>query len=1003
MNVGEIVSQAIKENKWIVIEYLNKENELTNYWISVIDVLPKERKLTVNIFNHTKSYESFSTDIKFDKIQSAKIIEFSNYDVSPDLIDRIENNPKDYEWLNYDKFNHNILNYYNECSYLDNDPSQNGSFLISGVDNKILRKNKKYNLNDEQLKLIIDKIYVYDLKKKKDCKYDMCINVVSIDQGNTKYVMCYYDLLFDPKEKCLKVSKELKFNKSFLVEGRKHSLFNYVNMDLEEFIENFQSNYAEYREMVCSSLRHGEYYNERPEIFILEREYSINLASTYDEITRRYTENDLNTPLKSFFGNISKRNNIRRKEPFITIYNKQININQMRVIYNALKYPVTYVQGPPGTGKTQTILNVLLSAFFDDKSVLTCSSNNKPVDGIIEKLKFKYRNENVWFPYLRLGNFSETIQATKRIREIYEFKTDKVVKENLINQIKENETKAIEKLVQLLGIQEERVKLEDYLESLKKLLSSMSKHNNIYENLLTRKTQIEDDLSNLPIITNEEVLELFIPITEDSKLMQFLYFKSLSYVNKLKEPKYRELIEICYIEDDDERGRKFNKWLQRDENMKLLNNAFPIIFTTNISAARLGTPQYKFDLVIMDEAGQCNVAHALIPIVKAESLLLVGDPNQLKPVVILEDSVNEKLKEKYNVQELYDYKKYSILDVMLNHDNISKYILLKYHYRCGKKIIKFSNDRYYGSSLDLSTIAKDGELEFLNVKNTNINEKNSALEEAVEIIKYIKRNNISDVYIITPFVNQQNLINKLLAENNMSNIKCGTIHSLQGAEMDTIILSTALSHKTSQQTYKWMKNNFELINVGVTRAKSKLVISGDMDALNALSDKKDDLYALFDYAKADGKVLVPPNETFMIQIGKSNGSKNEDEFYKTVAHFCSVHSTYSVKRNVPFSKFFKNVPELAASNMEFDFVISVKNGFKTTPEIVVELCGGEHLGTAARERCDNLKMKICKQRGIKFFMIDNSFIKSYEYIKDLIIGSANKSSVRKTLFEIEEE
>ena len=50
--------------------------------------------------------------------------------------------------------------------------------------------------------------------------------------------------------------------------------------------------------------------------------------------------------------------------------------------------------GPPGTGKTQTILNVILSAFFNERSVLVCSSNNKPVDGITDKLDFKYNNEN---------------------------------------------------------------------------------------------------------------------------------------------------------------------------------------------------------------------------------------------------------------------------------------------------------------------------------------------------------------------------------------------------------------------------------------------------------------------------------------------------------------------------------------------------------------------------------------------------------------------------------
>jgi superfamily I DNA and/or RNA helicase len=34
-----------------------------------------------------------------------------------------------------------------------------------------------------------------------------------------------------------------------------------------------------------------------------------------------------------------------------------------------------------------------------------------------------------------------------------------------------------------------------------------------------------------------------------------------------------------------------------------------------------------FDLCIMDESGQCNMATALIPIVRATDLLLVGDTN----------------------------------------------------------------------------------------------------------------------------------------------------------------------------------------------------------------------------------------------------------------------------------------------------------------------------------------------------------------------------------------
>jgi superfamily I DNA and/or RNA helicase len=184
----------------------------------------------------------------------------------------------------------------------------------------------------------------------------------------------------------------------------------------------------------------------------------------------------------------------------------------------------------------------------------------------------------------------------------------------------------------------------------------------------------------------------------------------------------------------------------------------------------------------MDEAGQCNVATALIPIARASSLLLVGDPNQLKPVITLEDHTNRELMDKYNVPEKYNYKKHSILDVMLENDNISKYILLKYHYRCGKKIINFSNQRYYNNSLNLASVSGIGELELIDVKNKNVKQKNEAYEEASGIVDYIERNKLTDVFVITPFVNQKELITNLLKQKNINGVGCGTVHSAQGAE-----------------------------------------------------------------------------------------------------------------------------------------------------------------------------------------------------------------------------
>ena len=1001
MSIGDKVSKAIKEGKWLNISYINKDNENTFYWIAIKDINFDTKKLFVSIFNDKKSMKTFETWISFDNIQNADVIDFSSYDVSEDLINKIEKNLEKCSWLNYDHFNYNILNYYIECNILDCDPSQKEYAVIPGIDLDKLKSNKQLLLTDDQAARIISDIYHYDIKNTSNTYYTLAVNCFSIDEGKNKFVICYYTLTFDPIKKSLVLDRRVRFNQSFMIEGRRHSLFNYINMDLDEFADTFIDKFDEYQNIIHKNLRSGEYINTRPDIMLIQREIPVDLENTYNSIELKYNTNQLSIPLKSFFGNITKRNNIRRKEPSLIIYDKKININQMRVLYNAIKYPVTYVQGPPGTGKTQTIINVTLSAFYNDKTMLICSSNNKPVDGIIEKLKFVYNGQTVNFPYLRLGNYDDVKKATVRILELYNYHTKKRPKEELLDKIKFSNDDHNTKLIELLNIQEKRENIKNCLESSEKLIDSF-KHNssNIIDIVKEKIEQLKIDLKTLPEVTNEEITSLFIPLIENHQLSQYLFFKSLQYIEKLKKPKFADLIAICKIEDENTRAREFNKWTQDDSNMKKLTEVFPVIFSTNISSRRLGTSDFVFNLVVMDEAGQCNVATALLPIAKAESLLLVGDPNQLKPVVILEEQVNQELMEKYNISEKYNYKTKSILDVMIENDNISKYILLKYHYRCGKKIIGFSNQRYYNNSLNLSYIEDNGRLEILDVKNQNIKQKNEAFEEANEIVNYIERNSINDAYIITPFVNQKELILSLLKAKGINGVECGTIHSLQGAEKDTIIFSPAISPKTSKNTFAWIKDNYELINVAITRAKSKLVIAADTEVINNLSDKNDDLYNLIEYAKNNGNMLVAQNESVKIEIGKSHGSIAEDEFFKTISHFCSCNKNFDAERNIKISKIIKKEYSTNFDNMEFDLVLYEKTFFGKKPVIAFEVNGGEHFGVIAREMSDKKKMDICQRNGIKLIFIPNSFVKAYEYIADIILSSKNKTTaIQLSLFD----
>lgn len=1003
-NIELVISEGIKNGKWIYISYKNNQNEITYYWIAIKDIDLKKKILYVSIFNDQKSLDSLDAIIKFDNILSAKLLEFTTYETPINLIDKIEKNHEDAKWLKYESFNNNILRYYLKCNELDNDPFQKDTFLISGIDKDVLLKNKQIVLNEEQEKQVLNYIKNYDEKKIYDEINYLILSFLSIDENDKKYIVLYYDVRFNPSNKKLSICDIPRVNQSFLIRNKRHSLSSYIDIDPQEFTNNISNHLDqylnEYTELIRANLRDGEMINQLPEFLILQRSISAILAPTYNTIEEKIENGNLDYPLKAFFGN-TNRFGSKRKEPSIVIYDDKVNIDQMRVIYNSMKYPITYVQGPPGTGKTQTILNVILSAFFNSRTTLICSSNNKPINGILEKLKFSYKEEDdVPFPYIRLGNRGEVAKSTLRILDLYFFESKMELDEEKINKIKNKTNEENKDLLVYLETYENKKELKSRIESAKRLLNSINNPSNrLYQNVKEQMEILINEYKQMPVVSNQDVLKLVTSVSEDRRFKQYMYFESIKYIKKLKTPRYSELINICKIKDGNDRVNAFNKWCTNDDNIKLLENVFPIIITTNISSARLGTANHTFDLVIMDEAGQCNCATALLPIARAKQLLLVGDTNQLKPVIVLEEIINDYLKKEYAISNDYDYSKYSILDVMRRHDNISKDIMLTYHYRCGKKIIDFSNKRFYNGKLNLEYLSDEGNLYLLNVKNVNSKLRNENYEEAKAIIDYIKRNELKDTAIITPFKNQQILINSMLKENNINDVTCGTIHQVQGAEKNTIIISSSISPKTSKKTFDWIKNNSEITNVAVTRAKKNLIVVSDVEALNKLStDKKDDLYNLVQYIANNGKSKVLPNKSYTIQIGNSNGSKSEDMFFQTLSHFCSVNNIFQAKRNVKLNTMFPNDPIITKSKFEFDIVLYQIEKTDLIPKIAIELQGGEHFGNIDREKCDTRKSQICKEKGITLLEIPNSFAKSYETIKELILTSCGQKIEQLELF-----
>ena len=147
-----------------------------------------------------------------------------------------------------------------------------------------------------------------------------------------------------------------------------------------------------------------------------------------------------------------------------------------------------------------------------------------------------------------------------------------------------------------------------------------------------------------------------------------------------------------------------------------------------------------FDMVIMDEASQCNIAVSLVPILRGESLMLVGDPQQLNPVILLDELTNDKLRKRYTVSDEYDYRKNSIYKTYLACDAVSDETLLHNHYRCHKNIIGLTTVSIIIPTQHPVREQEEQPLVYLDMQDTFSELKNTAPAEAGEIARYAALN-----------------------------------------------------------------------------------------------------------------------------------------------------------------------------------------------------------------------------------------------------------------------
>lgn len=998
--ISRDIFKAIHEGKWIAVEYRNKQQNVTKYWIGIKNINPYKKLLIVDGLNVATS-EMKELNLYYDSIIDANLIEGSFCKINSKLLEDIEEHTSRYSFIFNNVANLKLLDYYSECNKLDNTPYRNDYKLIDELDVDVIGEGD-YNLSNEQFDHLV-KVYNYDAKNKSQNKMprsvSLCMNICSIHTKKGLYVLAYKKLLFDVKNRTLTQDDEVSVCREFTVDGVKISAHWFLDADEFQLLDKFEENAELIKDLITKNNPEYNGVDDMPYVMALSRDFTINLDEEYNAILKMYEDNTVTYPIKAFFGDLTDKPRRIKNYP-LALYNDKVNLDQLLVIHNGLKYPVLYVQGPPGSGKTNTILNTVVTAFFNNKTVLISSYNNHPVDEIYQKLShLKYKGDDIPFPIIRLGNSEKLKDAIKQIRLLFKITSSMQVFDSSLNRKKTYEEHKTKALSDLLRKYEEKLDLSERKEMIKTMLSSSSNLPFLANLQGEQLVNVNNTLKEIGEITDDDIKPL---ISHDRlELFKFLNFTSAKFIKRLSEPKYEELTDIIFTKDLNEAVRQLNQYLSNDENFQKFLKIFPVVATTNISAHRLGEPKQYFDMVIMDEASQCNTAVALVPIIRGEQLLLVGDPQQLKPVILLDERNNLILKKRYNITDEYDYRNKSVYQTFLSADAVSDEVLLSYHYRCHPKIIGFNNKKYYNNKLNIRSSDNEKQpLEFIECHSKDTTLKNTSESEAKEIVHYVKTHPDKTIAVITPFVNQRNEIQEELNQSGIANVDCGTVHAFQGDEKQEIIFSLALTDKTHEKTYSWLKNNKELINVATSRAKERLVIIGDMEQLNRLHHPgdDDDLFELCNYVSSNGITTITERAPESRALGiKPYSTETETAFLETLNHAINAmmitKTKYVVKKEVPISQVFNSsnqVNDLFYTG-RFDYIVYERDGKEWLPIFAIELDGNEHTTDLRVIERDKKKQQICDEHNFQLIRVPNNYARRYNYAKEILSSFFEKS------------
>ena len=306
----------------------------------------------------------------------------------------------------------------------------------------------------------------------------------------------------------------------------------------------------------------------------------------------------------------------------------------------------------------------------------------------------------------------------------------------------------------------------------------------------------------------------------------------------------------------------------KEEIVKMFNGdereflgAWPIVTSTIQSLKTLFSDGEKscFDYIIIDEASLITIDLGIIAMTSAKQLVIVGDDNQLPPIV-KEDAL-KVVHKRFEINDDDIYKQTTDKSFMKVSQTVFdiKPIYLKKHYRCHPGIIGFCKKYVYKKKeeeLDLEPVENNKQIatkeenypirlvyfegnyceskKMPDGNNSKVNRKQINIflnEEWKGFVDRISKG--KTVCIMSPFrgqlveleenikIKDKSLGTKLIdGYGDVNLLTIQTIHKSQGSEYDVVYLMPV---EDNIWEFPWSQQK-RLVNVAVSRAKEELIV-----------------------------------------------------------------------------------------------------------------------------------------------------------------------------------